>query len=46
MTRKSYPIEFFILSTAVGFVATFAVAWLELRGTYAEWRRYDNELKE
>ncbi|HEX7593814.1 MAG TPA: hypothetical protein VF429_06550 [Anaerolineae bacterium] len=31
-------LELLIVSTAVGFVATFAAPWLELRGTYAAWR--------
>lgn len=30
-------IEFLILSTAVGIIATFAAPWYELRGTYAAW---------
>ena len=38
MTRKSFPIELVLLSTAIGIVATFAAPWLELRGTYAAWR--------
>ncbi len=38
MTRKSIPIECLLLSTAIGFAATFAAPWLELRGTYAAWR--------
>ena len=38
MTRKSFPIELLILSTAIGLAATFAAPWLELRGTYAAWR--------
>ncbi len=31
-------LELLIVSTAVGFVATFAAPWVELRGTYAAWR--------
>ena len=38
MIRKSFPIELFILSTAIGIAATFAAPWLELRGAYAAWR--------
>ena len=38
MSRKSFLIELFILSTAIGIAATFAAPWLELRGTYAAWR--------
>ncbi len=30
--------ELFIISTAIGLVATFAAPWVELRGTYAAWR--------
>ncbi|HEX7587069.1 MAG TPA: hypothetical protein VF478_02030 [Anaerolineae bacterium] len=38
MPRKPLPIEFLLLSTAIGIAATFAAPWLELRGTYAAWR--------
>lgn len=38
LSKKPSPIEFLILSTAIGLVATFAAPWLELRGTYAAWR--------
>ncbi len=30
--------ELFLISTAIGLVATFAAPWVELRGTYAAWR--------
>jgi hypothetical protein len=36
--RGNRLLELLIVSTAVGFVATFAAPWLELRGTYAAWR--------
>ena len=38
MRRNFSLIELFLLSTAIGIVATFAAPWLELRGTYAAWR--------
>jgi hypothetical protein len=36
--RGKNLLELLIVSTAVGFVATFAAPWLELRGMYAAWR--------
>jgi hypothetical protein len=38
MARKLSPIEILSLLTALGIIATFAVPWVELRGTYAAWR--------
>ncbi|MBI5033143.1 MAG: hypothetical protein HZB51_21700 [Chloroflexi bacterium] len=35
---KLKSIELFLLSTAVGIIATFAAPWVDLRGTYAAWR--------
>ncbi|MCL4393625.1 MAG: hypothetical protein M1482_02235 [Chloroflexi bacterium] len=36
--REPRALEFFILCTALGVIATLAAPWLELRGTFAAWR--------
>jgi hypothetical protein len=38
MNRKFSLVEPLILSTTIGIIATLAVPWVELRGTYAAWR--------
>ena len=35
---NSRVVEFLIVSTAIGIIATFAAPWYELRGTFAAWR--------
>jgi hypothetical protein len=38
LNNKLLVVELFLLSTALGLIATFAAPWYELRGMFAAWR--------